>query len=195
MKQSLPEISLEGVMGWLRENLLLVLTFSGVIMGFGLGIGLRPFNLDDSTIDLLAYPGELFMRLLKLMILPLIIASLVTGAASLNAKMNGMIALRTVSLFLVTSLISAIIGLVLVILVHPGDSETKETLGAGQTEERKIDIVDNFLDLGRNLFPDNIFKASFMTASTKYVNVSTNEKVEFARQLTYRNGTNTLGII
>ena len=85
------------------------------------------------------------------------------GAASLNAKMNGMIALRTVSLFLVTSLISAIIGLVLVILVHPGNSETKETLGAGQTEERKIDIVDNFLDLGRNLFPDNIFKASFMT--------------------------------
>ena len=77
--------------------------------------------------------------------------------------MNGMIALRTVSLFLVTSLISAIIGLVLVILVHPGNSETKETLGAGQTEERKIDIVDNFLDLGRNLFPDNIFKASFMT--------------------------------
>ena len=86
-----------------------------------------------------------------------------TGAASLNAKMNGMIALRTVSLFLVTSLISAIIGLVLVVLIHPGNTETKETLGVGQTEERKIDIVDNFLDLGRNLFPDNIFKASFMT--------------------------------
>ena len=32
MKQSLPEISLEGVMGWLRENLLLVLTFSGDLM-------------------------------------------------------------------------------------------------------------------------------------------------------------------
>ena len=32
MKQSLPEISLEGVMGWLRENLLLVLTFSGGLM-------------------------------------------------------------------------------------------------------------------------------------------------------------------
>ena len=79
--------------------------------------------------------------------------------------MNGMIALRTVSLFLVTSLISAIIGLVLVILVHPGNTETKETLGAGQTEERKIDIADAFLDLGRNLFPDNIFKASFMTVS------------------------------
>ena len=78
-----------------------------MVGGFGLGIGLRPCNLDNSTIDLLgilniiiticiilyiiticiiinknsitkfyppAYPGELFMRLLKLMILPLIIA-------------------------------------------------------------------------------------------------------------------------
>ena len=34
MKQSLPEISLEGVMGWLRENLLLVLTFSGDLILF-----------------------------------------------------------------------------------------------------------------------------------------------------------------
>jgi len=180
---------------WIAKNLLLFFTFSGVSLGILLGICLRPHNLDPQTIVYISYPGELFMRLLKLMILPLIIASLITGAASLNAKMNGMIALRTVSLFLVTSLISAIIGLVLVILVHPGNTETKETLGAGQTEERKIDIADAFLDLGRNLFPDNIFKASFMTASTKYVNVSTNEKVEFARQLTYRSGTNTLGII
>ena len=29
----------------------------------------------------------------------------------------------------------------------------------------QVDIVDNFLDLGRNLFPDNIFKASFQTVS------------------------------
>ena len=95
MKQSLPSISLEGAMAWLRENLLLFLTFSGVVSGFVLGLGLRHLELESETILLLAYPGELFMRLLKLMILPLIIASLITGAASLNAKMNGMIAMRT----------------------------------------------------------------------------------------------------
>ena len=38
MKQSLPEISLEGVMGWLRENLLLVLTFSGDLMLISFGV-------------------------------------------------------------------------------------------------------------------------------------------------------------
>jgi len=197
MKQSLPEISLEGVMGWLRENLLLVLTFSGVIMGFGLGIGLRPFNLDDSTIDLLAYPGELFMRLLKLMILPLIIASLVTGAASLNAKMNGMIAMRTIAFFTFTSLLAASIGLVLVIIVHPGSPEIKAVVGSGNQAERKIDIMDNFLDLGRSLVPDNLFQATFQTAGTKYeegLDAATNT-TKYTKVLAYRGGTNTLGII
>ena len=87
------------------------------------------------------------------------------GAASLNAKMNGMIALRTIIYFLVTSLISALLGLAMVLIIHPGNPETKTLLGDGNTAERKVDIVDNFLDLGRNLFPDNLFQASFQTVN------------------------------
>ena len=64
---------------WLKDNLLLVVTFSGVFLGVILGILLKPLELDVITISYVAYPGELFMRLLKLMILPLIIASLITG--------------------------------------------------------------------------------------------------------------------
>ena len=54
------------------------------------------------------YLGELFMRLLQLMILPLVITSLISGAGSLDAKLNGKIALRTVAYFLITSFISAL---------------------------------------------------------------------------------------
>ena len=64
---------------WLKENLLLVITFSGVFLGVLIGIALKPLDLDNMSISYIAYPGELFMRLLKLMILPLIIASLITG--------------------------------------------------------------------------------------------------------------------
>ena len=77
-----------------------------------------------------------------------------------------MIAMRTIIYFLVTSLLSAIIGLILVLLIHPGNPETKAELGNGNTEARQVDIVDNFMDLGRNLFPDNMFKASFQTVTT-----------------------------
>ena len=186
MKQSIPEISMEGVKAWLRENLLLVATFSGIIRGFILGLGIRPLKLEKDTILLLAYPGELFMRLLKLMILPLVIASLITGAASLNAKMNGMMALRTIVFFMVTSLLAACVGLVLVIAVHPGTPEMKAVVGDGVQEERKIDILDNFLDLGRNVVPNNLFQATFQTAGTKYEetlrgNSTTYEKILFYR--------------
>jgi len=187
MKQGMRELTYQRFKAWLSQNMLLVITFSGVSFGVLIGILLRRCDLDDHTIYYIGYPGELFMRLLKLMILPLIIASLITGAASLNAKMNGMIALRTIVYFLATSLISALIGLALVLIVHPGNPETKDQLGEGNTAERKVDIVDNFMDLGRNLFPDNLFLASFKTAYTKYEDA---EPV-----IAYRSGTNTLGII
>ena len=127
-------LNMESLKVWLKENLLLFLTFTGVLSGFVLGLTLRTFDLSQETILLIAYPGELFMRLLKLMILPLIIASLITGAASLNAKMNGMIALCTIVYFTITSLISACVGLVLVVAIHPGNPEVKTLLGSGESQ-------------------------------------------------------------
>lgn len=72
------------------------------------------------------------MRLIKLMTLPLVIASLITGSASLNAKMSGMIALRTILYFLVTSLLASLVGLIWVLIIHPGDSSIKTMLGDGK---------------------------------------------------------------
>ena len=181
---------------WIKSNLLVVFTFIGVILGGVLGLSLRPVNLSEKSILLLSYPGELFMRLLQLMILPLIIASLITGAASLNAKLNGKMALRTIVYFLSTSLISSLIGLILVLAIHPGSSETKELLGEGSTKQRNLDLVDNFLDLGRNLIPNNVFQASMETAITRYTEEMTgNSTVITGKTVDYRSGTNTLGII
>jgi len=174
---------------WVLDNLLLILTFSGVVTGVVCGLGLRHYEPSQFIINIIAYPGELFMRLLKLMILPLVIASLITGSASLNAKMSGMIAFRTITYFLLTSLLSASVGLVLVVSIHPGDYTMKKVLGDGNTEAKKTDIVDTFLDLGRNLLPDNLFQAAFQSAGTVF------DPESEAKELIYRNGTNTLGII
>ena len=163
---------MSGVSSCLSSNLLLILTFLGVLVGAGLGIGLRPLLLPSSTILLLSYPGELFMRLLKLMILPLVIASLITGAASLNAKLNGKMAARTIVYFLSTSLLSSLVGLAFTVAIHPGSPKVKAVLGEGTTSERRVELVDNFLDLGRNLIPDNIFQVKL-----------TNEKQQIIKSL------------
>jgi len=43
------------------------------------GFVLRPLKLSSDAVMLVSYPGELFMRLLKLLVLPLIIASITAG--------------------------------------------------------------------------------------------------------------------
>lgn len=115
---------------------------------FHLGLSLRPFELCKETIMLIAYPGELFMRLLKLMILPLVIASLIAGSASLNARMNGKIALRTLCYFGATSLFNAMLGICLVLLIHPGDPGMHTNLEA-VANTKTLNLMDSLLDLGR----------------------------------------------
>ena len=79
MKPEMKKVSIDLFMAWLKRNMLLVITFTGVSLGVMVGLLLRNYELDSVQISYIAYPGELFMRLLKLMILPLIIASLITG--------------------------------------------------------------------------------------------------------------------
>lgn len=70
-------------MGWLRKNLLLVSTVASVIIGAILGFSLRSLHLDVQTITLLSFPGEILMNMLKMMILPLIVSSLISGTIML----------------------------------------------------------------------------------------------------------------
>ena len=97
----------------------------------------------------------------------------ILGSASLNAKANGKIVVRTVSYFLITSLLSAILGIILAIAIHPGSPSTKKALGTAIIPsggpQNNVNILDGFLDLGRNIFPDNIFQASFQQVSNSNI--------------------------
>lgn len=99
---------------------------------------------------LISYPGEIFMRILKLMILPLVITSLITGTASINAKMNGKIALRTFVYFASTSIFNALLGTFLALLIHPGDPDLHSGASSEQsTDSKSLSLIDSVLDLGR----------------------------------------------
>lgn len=111
------------------------------------------------------------------------------GSASLNAKTNGKIAVRTLSYFILTSLFNAILGVILVVLIRPGNTSIKDgDLDNEELEERKNTLLDNFLDLGRNIIPSNIFSALFQQTQTVYtesINHRTNQ-TEFIRTVVLR---------
>lgn len=71
-----------------------------------------------------------------------------TGSAKLNGSTNRKIAARMLVYFVLTSLINAILGTVLVLSIHPGDPHRKVVSGE-ENLGRKARILDGILDLGR----------------------------------------------
>lgn len=73
---------------WFSENALLVFTIAGVVLGLVLGFVGRYGNYTEETIMLISFPGDILMRMLKMLILPLIVSSLIAGLAQLDAKVS-----------------------------------------------------------------------------------------------------------
>ncbi|XP_039221097.1 excitatory amino acid transporter 2 isoform X2 [Crotalus tigris] len=162
----------------LRKNLLLSLTVFGVIMGALCGMLLRmaaPINPD--VVMLIAFPGDILMRMLKMLILPLIISSLITGLSGLDAKASGRLGTRAMVYYMSTTIIAAILGVILVLAIHPGNPKLKKQLGEGKKND-EVSSLDAFLDLIRNLFPENLVQACFQQIQTVTKKVLMPQEVE-----------------
>uniref|UniRef100_H0V2W8 Amino acid transporter n=1 Tax=Cavia porcellus TaxID=10141 RepID=H0V2W8_CAVPO len=79
-------LSRRQVRRFLRSNLLVLLTVAAVVTGVALGLGVSGANgtIRPDRLVIFAFPGELLLRLLKMIILPLVVCSLISGAASLD---------------------------------------------------------------------------------------------------------------
>ncbi|TKC52833.1 hypothetical protein EI555_019325, partial [Monodon monoceros] len=150
----------------LGKNLLLTLTVFGVILGAICGGLLRLASpIHPDVVMLIAFPGDILMRMLKMLILPLIISSLITGLSGLDAKASGRLGTRAMVYYMSTTIIAAVLGVILVLAIHPGNPKLKKQLGPGQKND-EVSSLDAFLDLIRNLFPENLVQACFQQIQT-----------------------------
>ncbi|XP_051779571.1 excitatory amino acid transporter 2b [Erpetoichthys calabaricus] len=150
----------------LSKNLLLTLTVFGVIMGAVCGCLLRFASpLHEDIIMVIAFPGDILMRMLKMLILPLIVSSLITGLAGLDAKASGRLGTRAMVYYMSTTIVAAVLGVILVLLIHPGNPKLKARLGEGNKND-EVSSLDAFFDLIRNLFPENLVQACFQQIQT-----------------------------
>ena len=78
-------------------------------------------NLGDTIISYLRPVGDLFLRLIKMVIVPLVFASLLVGIASLgDVRKLGRMGSKTLGLYLMTTAIAVTIGLVCAHVINPG---------------------------------------------------------------------------
>ncbi|KAL3086607.1 hypothetical protein niasHT_037733 [Heterodera trifolii] len=155
----------------MKKDLLLVLTVESVVIGVVLGFMIRPLKPSNDAISLIGFPGEIFMQIVEMMILPLIISSVISALSQIRAKEAGRIGLLTVAYYMTTTFLSTFTGILLVSSIHPGDPHVIHQLGEGTLDDTALSPLDTFLDQIRNMFPENIVQATFQQVQTNYVPV------------------------
>uniref|UniRef100_A0A4W4FTA7 Amino acid transporter n=1 Tax=Electrophorus electricus TaxID=8005 RepID=A0A4W4FTA7_ELEEL len=173
------------VKSFLKRNWILIATIASVLLGISLGLLVREYaSLSQLEKQYFGFPGEILMRMLKLVILPLIISSMITGVAALDSEVSGRIGLRAVIYYFSTTIIAVILGIVLVTTIKPGVSQTADSIDRAGTTPN-VTTVDTLLDLVRNMFPENLVQACFQQNLTK----------DYTLVGTYSDGINVLGLI
>lgn len=95
----------------LKHNALTMLTVAGVASGVILGLILRSSSKWTAReIMYINYLGELFLRMLKSLILPLIIASLISAIGSLDLSLSRKIGFRAITYYMCTTISAVILG-------------------------------------------------------------------------------------
>ena len=94
----------------------------GLLLGLAYGIVSANYGWGDVTSNWIAPFGTIFINLLKLIAMPLVLSSLITGVASLSdVKKLSRIGGKTIAIYIGTTTIAVTIGLLTVNMLNPGD--------------------------------------------------------------------------
>merc|ERR1719342_1546785 len=152
-----------------RTNGLTIGTMGGVIGGVIFGLILRNCKetWSEREVMYVSYVGEIFLRMLKALILPLIVPSLITAVGSLDMSLSGRVGGRAVGYYLGTTLLAVVLGIILVVTIHPG--QAGQDKGDGSLNSRDVTTPDTLMDLIRQLVPPNLIQATMQQYRTALI--------------------------
>jgi Na+/H+-dicarboxylate symporter len=172
---------------WYFEFNLLYRILIGLVLGVVLGLAL------GEKILWIAPLGDLFVRLLKMIMMPIILSTLIVGASSVSPANLGKVGVRVIAFYLITSAAAVIIGLCMGTLFHPAAELTNIAEAAG-TEADAPSITQTLL----NIVPTSaaqavvnesilavIFFALVFGIAISYLRVSDNERIRKGGELLY----------
>ena len=125
----------------------------GMVLGIAAGALTPAMGLDPSWYKPV---GQLFINLVRMVVVPLVLTTLVAGAASVgDVSKLGRVAGKTLAYYLVTTAVAVVIGLVLANIFQPGSGLSISTEGLKAKEVAPPTLIDVFL----NIVPINPIEA------------------------------------
>ncbi|MDP8222468.1 MAG: dicarboxylate/amino acid:cation symporter [Candidatus Lernaella stagnicola] len=146
-----------------RPWLLPVLMLSGATLGFLVGGFGGPYWTQPGVavaaafVDLL---GDLFIRLLKMVMVPIVVTSMILGIAAFgDVRKIGRTFGATLAYYISTTLISVSLGIVLVLIIRPGIG-ADTAADAVRTLPHSMPWYEALFDVFRDMVPANLFAAA-----------------------------------
>nr|6WZB_A Chain A, Glutamate transporter homolog [Pyrococcus horikoshii OT3]6WZB_B Chain B, Glutamate transporter homolog [Pyrococcus horikoshii OT3]6WZB_C Chain C, Glutamate transporter homolog [Pyrococcus horikoshii OT3] len=158
----------------------------GLILGAIVGLILGHYGYADAVKTYVKPFGDLFVRLLKMLVMPIVFASLVVGAASISPARLGRVGVKIVVYYLLTSAFAVTLGIIMARLFNPG-AGIHLAVGGQQFQPKQapplvkilLDIVPTnpFGALANGQVLPTIFFAIILGIAITYLMNSENEKV------------------
>ncbi|XP_078126194.1 excitatory amino acid transporter 3-like [Sander vitreus] len=177
---------------------------AAVVLGIALGLTLKASAELDTLEHLhIGFPGEMLMRMLKVVAVPRIITNMIIGVSCLGVHSSRKIILRSAAYILCTTLIAVIIGITLVVLIKPGVEYAVKREEEEEEKDQAFSTADALMDLIRNMVPNNLIQACFQRFKTDRTEIEVEVYDNNISMMTnetdvgghYVNGVNTLGLI
>lgn len=137
-------------------------------------------GITQFTIDWIAPIGTIFIKLLKLIAVPLVLFSIIDGIAGLSdTKSIGRLGVKTLSLYLITTVVAVSLGLLLVNTIKPGDKINEEQKIVNRisyelwAKDNGIKILDN-----KNYLTDPAYATYTNKATDKLAKEEVNKDIE-----------------
>lgn len=143
-----------GFMSWYFKSNLLWRILGGLVLGALVGIILGGYfpEVTPKFVPYAKFFGDLFIRLLKMIVVPVIFFSLIAGAASIAPSHLGRVGVKILMYYVFTSAIAVIIGLLLANVIQPG-------LGAsvvgGEAAKAPAAVATSLANVFLNIIPTN----------------------------------------
>ena len=131
-----------------------------MILGTISGVIFNNIGFDNSSIySVILLLGDIFIRLLKMVIVPLIFTSIIIGVSSIKDRSKiGRLGFKTFLYYISTSLIAILIGLFLANTIEPGVGASTIS-NAGSFDTSKLNTSNSILDILKRMIPLNPISA------------------------------------
>lgn len=128
----------------------------GMFLGIATGI---LFNDNQEIFNYFKPFGDIFIKLLKVMAIPLVFTSIVSGITSLaDPSSVGRMSLKAIALYMMTTLMAIIFGLFFAFQLEPGKIDS-DIIQQVEKSETTIKAQQDYSKIFADIFPENLFQA------------------------------------